>query len=86
MPLGRTHRDTHIPTCKPKKFQETRHVQPKAVRAWFKKFIASSRLDRPSIKPVMKQKVMAIVSVCAQTLPATYNVNFRSLQVGIQTG
>ena len=38
--LGGGHTDrhirTHIPTCKPKQFQETFHAQPKAARAWFK--------------------------------------------------
>ena len=32
-----THTDTHIPTCEQKPFQETRHVRPSAVHAWFKK-------------------------------------------------
>ena len=36
----RTH--TRIPTRGPKQFQETRHAQPKAARAWFKKKKQSS--------------------------------------------
>ena len=37
--LGGGHTDTHTctPTHKVKQFQETRHVQLKATRAWFKK-------------------------------------------------
>ena len=39
MALGadrQTDRQTHIPTRGPKQFQETRCVQPKAARGWFK--------------------------------------------------
>ena len=35
--LGDKHTDTHIPMRKQKQFQETRRMQPLAVRAWFKK-------------------------------------------------
>ena len=37
MPSGAdTQTDTHIPTCKHKRFQETRLAQPSAMHAWFK--------------------------------------------------
>ena len=34
--LGGGHTDTHIPTRKPKQFQETRHTWPSAACAWCK--------------------------------------------------
>ena len=33
--LGGGHTDTHIPTRRPKQFQETRRVRPSATRTWF---------------------------------------------------
>ena len=48
MPSGvdrQTDTHTYIPTCKPKQLQETRRAQPKAVHAWFKKWLNDSKIN-----------------------------------------